>query len=479
MTRPLGKSAIEAHVEAHVERLSRDGAFFTVPMPPGDELVQIQVYAHPAGHWHYVTYGFTSLYEGSAPPKPGARDGFGYELGLRVVRSSERPPTQPMDLLRALARVLVEGRHVLAPGHTLPLRGPIAEGSKLSAFAVAADPELGSLVTPLGSVEMLLLVGITADEEAACARGSTNALLDRLRAIDPLLVTRHDRDEIALAAGPSQLDGQQVISVRWRWDERRHRYAVDVLPARARETFLDVFVERLTTSGVYWIGGPDGTLRFERGEEDESEEHTRAVPPILLVRLGARGMTALRSLDRGARALTIGDAEITFADEVVAPAPAAVDPRIERVRAAFAPRVPSLANGTIVIERVAGTLGGEILIGVSSKSFDVDAPGEMVGLRGDAVRAALATLGGTISIVEMHADPLQLTARALSFVSADRFAIDEHGITLLSPCVVVGTSETRSDADLLALATRRLGLVAELVGRPIRTEGTWLVKRRG
>lgn len=476
MTRPLGKSAIEAHVEAHVERLSRDGAFFTVPMPRGDELVQIQVYAHPAGHWHYVTYGFTSLYEGEKPPAPGARDGFGYELGLRVPRTSERPSTQPMDLLRALARVLVQGRHVLAPGHTLPLHGPIAEGSKLSAFAVAADPELGSLVTPLGSVDMLLLVGITAAEEAACARGSTSALLDRLRALDPLLVTRHDRDEIAVPQEPSRLDGQQVISVRWRWDAARHRHVVQIEPARARAPFADVIVQRLTSAGVYWIGGPDGTLRFERGEHDESEEHTLEVPPMLLVRLGPAGMDRLRSLDRRGPVVSIGDCEITFGDASPAAAPAP-DPRIERVRAAFAPVVPTLANGTIVIERVAGTPGAELLIGVRSKSPDVYAPGDMIGMGGHAIRAALSVLGGTISIVDMHPDPLVLAQRALGPVTAAQYAIDEDGIALLSPCVEVRADDPRTDAQVLESAAERVGLAAQLVGRPLSIEGSWTVKR--
>ena len=476
--RPLGKAAIESHVLGHVESLSRDGALYTVPCPPGDELVQVQVYAHPAGHWHYITYGLTSLYEGTSPADPNGPDGFGYELTWRLPREGDQPPsTAPIDLLRALARVLGEGRHRLGPNHTLPLAGPIAVGSKHSAFAVAADPELGAITTPLGRVELLLLVGITQDEERACASGSTAALLDRLRADDALLVTRHDREPVTISSREegSRLEGQHVLSLDWAWSDGRGCYRVDIQPPEARAALVDVVYERVRTHGVYWIGTASRMLRIERSATDESEtlEHTRATPPTLVISLSSRGVESLRTL----RALPPGaplrilDCELHFTEPV--------DARIEVVRAAFAPAVPELARGAIRIDRVAGTPGQDLLVAVSSVDRDEYAPGAMIGLGGAGIRAALERLGGMITVVETHDDPLQLVARALAPVSAAGLEIDEREVMLIEPRIRVSAQDPMSDAELIVLATRRCAVAGELVRRTVRVRGAWQVQRVG
>lgn len=475
---PVGKQAIEDHVAAHVERLSTDGAFYTIPIPPGDELVQVQVYAHPAGHWHYVTYGFTALYGGDRPPDPSGLDGFGYELTYRVPKESAKPSTAPVDLLRALARALVKGRHRLAANHTLPLGGPIAPGSKLGAFAVANDPELGSLVTPLGRVEMLLLVGITPEEERRCAEGATAVLLERLRKDDPLLVTRPDRAELPPSTPEltSQLDGQQVVGLSWRWDDRSGRYVVDVEPRRAGETFTAVLHQRLRSAGRYWIAGPGAALHIDVGPVTTVEEDPRATPPSLRLTLSPTDVAALR-LD-ASTSIVVGPCELRFEDEAATAPPRPWDGLVDVVRAAFVDVVPALADGLVTIDRVVGASGEVLMVLVGSRSIDVHASGEMIGLGGVAIMTALRRLGGEIILVDAHPDPVFVAARALGPASAKQYQVDDGAILLTGPTIAVPPDDIRTDEDVVAYAERRRALASALIGVEILVDGPWAVQRR-
>ena len=53
----------------------------------------------------------------------------------------------------------------------------------------ATDPELDVIDTPLGRVEFVTVVGITADELPRLKATSTDAVLSELRQQSPLLVT--------------------------------------------------------------------------------------------------------------------------------------------------------------------------------------------------------------------------------------------------------------------------------------------------
>jgi hypothetical protein len=69
---------------------------------------------------------------------------------------------------------------------------PITGGdppSCLTALAFAAGPELGPIQTPNGEVTFLAPVGITPDDLAEMKATTTAAVLDRIRASNPLLVT--------------------------------------------------------------------------------------------------------------------------------------------------------------------------------------------------------------------------------------------------------------------------------------------------
>jgi suppressor of fused-like protein len=160
----------------------------------------------PVPHWHYVTYGFSELYD-KASDNP-EWSGYGFELTFRLADDGVRdePPMWPLGLLQNLARYVFRSGNVFEAGHYLNTNGPIAlaEDTQLRSVAFARDPELPGIDTPNGHVDFLQVVGMTLDEEAALKRWSGVGMLEVLASALPLLHTDLRRDSVlrdpALAA---------------------------------------------------------------------------------------------------------------------------------------------------------------------------------------------------------------------------------------------------------------------------------------
>lgn len=145
-------------------------------------------------HWHYVTYGLTELWA-KADESDSEISGWGYELTMRVRGSSEEPVAWPFTLLETIARHTHDQRHPFLVGDRLDPGGPItgATDTRLTAVAFTLDAALPPVASPNGAFEFRQLVGITADELAEMRATSTDAVLDRLKAGSPLLVTDPSR----------------------------------------------------------------------------------------------------------------------------------------------------------------------------------------------------------------------------------------------------------------------------------------------
>lgn len=166
-----------------------------------DPLDGISAYprATPFPHWHYVTYGFSELYEKeSSDPEIS---GYGFELTMRVYVPQLGPeaPTWPVTLLQNLARYVFETGSVLRVGDYVNLESPIAADvpTGLVGFAVAADPELGPVAGPFGKADFRQVVGLTGDELAICKTWRTGSFLETLRPDLPLLLTDLARPSFA------------------------------------------------------------------------------------------------------------------------------------------------------------------------------------------------------------------------------------------------------------------------------------------
>ncbi len=153
------------------------------------------VSAYAAGgakpHWHYVTYGFTDLFEKETDDPEVS--GFGFELTFRLARSAAdtTPPTWPIGMLQNLARYVFKTGNVFAPGHHMDANGPICLDSEtaLRAIAFTTDPELPAQRSPHGGFELVQIVGITLDELEALQAWNTESFLELARTRDPQLVT--------------------------------------------------------------------------------------------------------------------------------------------------------------------------------------------------------------------------------------------------------------------------------------------------
>ena len=108
-----------------------------------DPIHGISAYANlePVPHWHFVTYGFSELWvkESSDPDVSG----FGFELTFRptCAAEEEKPPNWALSFLQNVGRYVFTRGNPLGVGHTLPLNGPIEQGSStlIHAASFASD----------------------------------------------------------------------------------------------------------------------------------------------------------------------------------------------------------------------------------------------------------------------------------------------------------------------------------------------------
>jgi hypothetical protein len=145
-----------------------------VHLPAQDGVWGISAY-RDRDAWLYVTYGLTDLFELFRPPEEGSAgdgvkwSGFGFEITIRVLSSEAEPPLWPVSLLEKLGKYVYQTQTGFEHGHRLDPGGPITGGhppTRLTALAFANDPILEAIETPLGRVEFITAVGITAEELA-------------------------------------------------------------------------------------------------------------------------------------------------------------------------------------------------------------------------------------------------------------------------------------------------------------------------
>ncbi len=169
-----------------------------------DPLQGISAYAsgRDRPHWHFVTYGFSDLYEkGDAASEVS---GYGFELTMRVTRTGDLPPPAwVINFLQNLARYVFKTGNVFEPGHSLDLNGPIAleGGTAITCALFIGDPEAGRTDTPNGSVTFIQVVGATRNEYEAAMAWNTAGVLSLVQAHGPLMVT--DLGRASVLADPA------------------------------------------------------------------------------------------------------------------------------------------------------------------------------------------------------------------------------------------------------------------------------------
>jgi hypothetical protein len=152
----------------------------------------------PVPHWHYVTYGFSELWEKESEDPEWS--GFGFELTFRLQRPAveETPPIWALNLLQNLGRYVFQSGSVFDSGHTMNINGKISleDETDLRALAFVEDPELGLIDTPHGKVRFVQLLGITLDELELMDLWNADRFYEFFVKEHPLYVTELSRASI-------------------------------------------------------------------------------------------------------------------------------------------------------------------------------------------------------------------------------------------------------------------------------------------
>ena len=172
-----GWDAITARVEGIYPGLEPAHRGMNPGLAFGSPLEGMSAYPGPSW-WLFVTYGLTELY--AKEGEDLQQSGWGYELTMRAPISDD-VPEWPFGVLASLARLTQSEGMVFGSGHRLQTGHPIAGlPTRLTAVAFTLDPELGSIDTPNGRVDFLLVVGITTEELERMKASSTAAVLEAL-----------------------------------------------------------------------------------------------------------------------------------------------------------------------------------------------------------------------------------------------------------------------------------------------------------
>ncbi|MFB5675860.1 suppressor of fused domain protein [Paenibacillus terreus] len=150
----------------------------------------------PQPHWHFVTYGFSALYEKES--ENADYSGYGFELTFRLPRQpeEEEPPAWALNLLQNIGRYVFGSGNTFQAGDYMDANGPICldADTRITALAFTADPELPEIDTPNGRLEFLQMIGITADELQAMQTWNTLGVLSVCEPYMPRYITDLNRD---------------------------------------------------------------------------------------------------------------------------------------------------------------------------------------------------------------------------------------------------------------------------------------------
>ena len=232
----------------------------------------------PSPHWHFVTYGFTDLFE--KENEDPEESGFGFELTFRLARTlaDAQPPTWALNFLQNLGRYVFSSGNRFAAGHKMGLNGPIALDldTQITAVCFSEDPELGEIVSAHGKARFVQIVGITDDEYRLIQEWSTHGLIDILGKKLPYLITDLTRasvledPEIAreaeqrVAAEGSSEDLTFAGELQFQVDDGRVRIELGALYAAVLPRAMR---GRIRHGRDYMLRGKSSTLDLKPGSQ--------------------------------------------------------------------------------------------------------------------------------------------------------------------------------------------------------------------
>jgi hypothetical protein len=222
----------------------------------------------------------SELYEKECDTAEISGWGFEFTFRLKCEPSVNEPPQWPLGLLQNLARYVFNSGNPFAPGHYLPLNGPIALGREtvIHAAMFAEDPELGEIETPNGSLLFLQLVGTTLDELSAVQGWNASSFLELLKKSNPLLVTDLARQSVLLDPGIAKAiekstaqDGSSTAFFAVRelkvTESSKHQSLTLQIGASGVTGLKALLRGRIPFGKDFELAGPNGSVSFSPSDE--------------------------------------------------------------------------------------------------------------------------------------------------------------------------------------------------------------------
>jgi suppressor of fused-like protein len=202
---------------------------------PGDPSVGIPP------HWHYISFGLSDLYGDGRLYKingSGSPSGFGFELTFRLKKGEDEssPPTWPASVMQSLSKYVFNSDNTLCPGDHVSWHSSLDKSdSRIQHMLMTEDPQLGTVMTPFGSVTFVQIVGVCLEELQAAQEWNGPGLIDLMKNVEgaggPWLVTDMRRGETifelddsvqesvddGIAAEGSNLSG---VTAKCSWSEK-------------------------------------------------------------------------------------------------------------------------------------------------------------------------------------------------------------------------------------------------------------------
>lgn len=133
-----------------------------------DPLDGISIY-EGNGFYHFVTFGFSELYEKEWDDLETSGNGFELTMCLKMTETIDEEEIQGVcGILQSLARYVFQENTVFQPyeyiytGQAMGM--DVKEKSKLTGFITVPDPYAKEIQTPNGKVAFIMLVGMTDKE---------------------------------------------------------------------------------------------------------------------------------------------------------------------------------------------------------------------------------------------------------------------------------------------------------------------------
>jgi hypothetical protein len=272
----------------------------------------------PRPYWHFITYGFSELWEKETTDPEFS--GYGFELTFRLVRKAteKQPPAWAFNFLQNLGRYVFETGNIFGAGHTMPLNGPIEQGSatRIHAVTFCQDPQLPPIMPPNGRVEFLQIVGLMMEELEAIFSWNAAAFLELRGKDDPLLLTDLAREswlsDATFAAKVARRSKRDGSSSGWLTLVLECDPQSDPVCVRVQSIAVDGLKRRLLGRLLYGrdltLDGPNASVVFKPGKQSRfrvvegvvtltlRDDHVMALAESLQPRAGLYPVPGLKNV---------------------------------------------------------------------------------------------------------------------------------------------------------------------------------------